>query len=553
MGNTVISGDIGRCHGHATSASTGIAIGRVQKVLAGRQPIPEYNIDPDETDFEIKRLRQAVDASVLQLDKHREKLSRAPGKDPALILDAHRMLLLDPQLTDAAVALIRREHINAEWALRRQLDDIESAFDEIEDEYLRSKKLDVEQVGQRVLCNLLGSRAHDLKLGGQDTILVGEIFSPGEVVQNWQQGLAGFISEQGGANSHSIIVARGIELPALTGTTGIISASREGDTIILDGNKGIWILNPGEHELGQYQRLAETLEMARSSLSVYAQVPSVSASGHKLPIMANLEFTEELALARKIGVEGIGLYRTEFFILNYQHPPTEEDQFLYYRKIVEEMDGKPVTFRLFDVGGDKPTLFQKLAGQRPLENNPAMGLRGIRLLLHYPEILRTQLRAMVRVAMHGPVSILVPMVANIEEMIQTRIILSRCQQELGCNKKIPLGTMIEIPAAALIASKLAEVSDFFSIGTNDLIQYTVAVDRGNEEVAELYDPGHLAVQHLLEISARAASQAGIPVSICGEMAGDPAWTETLMNMGFDYLSMSLSSVLEIRQHLSTLG
>jgi len=544
--------DNGRRHGHAAASSPGIVIGRAQKVLAGRHPIREYTIDLSEADSEILRLRQAVDSSVSQLDEQREQLSQTPSKDPVLILDAHRMLLLDPYLTDATAALIRRERINAEWALRRQLDDIEATFDEIKDEYLRSKKFDVEEVGQRVLRNLLGSMANDLKLGGQDTILIGESFSPGEVVQNWQQGLAGFVTEQGGANSHSIIVARGIELPALMGAVDIMKFTREGDTIIIDGNKKIWILNPSEHELNQYQRLAEAMKVARSRLNEYAKVPSVSADGHRLPIMANMEFADELSLAREIGVEGIGMYRTEFFILDCEDPPSEEDQFIYYRKIARGMEEKPVTFRLFDVGGDKPTLFQKLAGHYPLENNPAMGLRGIRFLLHCPEILRAQLRAMVRVAMEKPVSILVPMVANTNEMIQTRIILSECEQELGCGKPTPLGAMIEIPAAALIASELAEVCDFFSIGTNDLIQYTLAADRGNEGIAELYDPGHMAVQHLLEISTRAARQARIPISICGEMAGDPFWTETLMNMGFDSLSMGLSSVLEVRKRLSTL-
>jgi phosphotransferase system enzyme I (PtsI) len=539
-------------YGKAAASSPGIAIGRVQKVAAGRKPIPEYEINGSEVESEVARLQAAIRDSVLQLDEQQTQLSNVPSKDPMLILDSHRMLMLDPQLGEAAVKLIRKEHINAEWALRRQLDHIEAIFDQIEDEYLRSKKTDVEEVGQRVMHNLLGSRERSSAAGDWDTILVGEGFGPSEVVQSWQQGLAGFVTEQGGANSHTIIVARGIGIPALMGCADIMDSAQEGDTIIIDGNKGIWILNPSSEELTRYQRLARSFQSVKSSLKAYAKRPSLSADGHPLPIMANLEFIEELPLAKDIGVEGVGLYRTEFLFLNRESQPSEEEQFLHYLQVVQGMDGKPVTFRLLDIGGDKPAIFRQVSGHQWAGDNPAMGMRGIRLLLHCPDILTTQLRALIRAAMEGPINILVPMVSNTNEMVQTRSVLEKCKQELGCPSRINLGAMIEVPAAALIADELAKVCDFFSVGTNDLIQYTLAADRGDEEVAAIYDPGHEAVHNLLRITAQAARQAGIPIAMCGEMAGDPAWTETLLRMGFDSLSMNLSRVLEVRKKLASL-
>ncbi len=539
-------------YGKVAASSPGIAIGKVQKVSAGRKPIPEYEIERSRVDSEILRLRQAIEKSVAQLDEQQILLSNVPSKDPGLILDVHRLLLLDPQLANAAVDLILNNQINAEWALRRQLDNIESVFDQIEDEYLRGKKADVEQVGERVMRNLLEGRELNLGEDTENTILVGETFSPGDLVQSWQQGLAGFVTEQGGANSHTIIVARGVGIPALMGSTDIMELAQDGDVIVIDGNMGTWILNPSPGELEHYQRFTETLKAAQSSLRSFAKVPSLSADGNALPIMANLEFVEELQLARDIGVEGIGLYRTEFLFLNRDLQPGEDEQLLHYRQVVRGMQGKQVTFRLLDIGGDKPAVFQQMLGHHWAGDNPAMGVRGIRLLLKSPDMLLSQLRALIQAAAEGPISIMVPMVTNTNEMIQTRSILEKCKQELGCSASIPLGALIEVPAAALIADELAKVSDFFSIGTNDLIQYTLATDRGDEEVAGIYDPGHQAIHHLLKMSVRAARKAGIPIAMCGEMAGDITWTETLLNMGFNSLSMNLSRILEVRKKLSGL-
>ncbi len=538
--------------GKAAAASTGIAVGRVQKIVAGRSPVPEFYIEAGDVSREIERLHQAIQDSIAQLEQQQASLADVRSKDPAHILDAHCMLLQDPELTNGARKLIDSKHINAEWALSRQLDVIEAIFDDIEDEYLRSKKSDVEQVGQRVLNNLADSRDMDFGQHDQATILVGESFSPSDAVHIWHQGLAGFVAEKGGANSHTVIVARGVGLPALIGATGIRERAKEGDTLVINGNNNEWILNPDEEELARYRNIASEIHASKSDLMSFADLPSISADGQALPLMANMEFIEELPLAREIGVDGIGLYRTEFLFLNSTSPPDEEEQFVHYRQIVQGMQGKPVTFRLLDIGGDKQALFEHMSGHAWMGDNPAMGMRGIRLLLHCPDILRTQLRALVRASAEGPLDLLIPMVVSVEEVQQTRAMLDECRRELDIHTPTPLGTMIEIPAAALIAEELAEVSDFFSVGTNDLIQYTLATDRADEEVAGIYNPSHHAIYRLLELAVQGAKKKGIPIAMCGELAADPQWSETLLRMGFDSLSMSLSNILPTRKRLREL-
>jgi len=538
--------------GKAVAASPGIAISRVQKLTSGRAPIPEYNLSPDQVDKEIERLRIAVGSSLSQLKAQRASLLGMESKDPVHILDAHSMLLLDPQLTGEAEELIRDRHINAEWAIRQRLDEIEAMFDSIEDEYLRSKKGDVEQVGQRVLENLTGNNNFHTSEHGKDVVLVSEEFTPSQAVQMWQQKIAGFVSEQGGTNSHTIIVARGVGLPALVGATRIMDVAHDGDTIIIDGNQGKWLINPPPDVLARYQHTAEQSGSLQQELRPYAEKPSTTADGHHLPLMVNMEFIEELPLALDVGAEGMGLYRTEFLFLNRDDLPDEEEQFDHYRQIVQGMQGQMVTFRTLDIGGDKEAVFQRIVGQRWGGDNPAMGLRGIRLMLCCESILRTQLRALLRAAEEGQVSILLPMISQVSEVVRVRELIEQCQEELGSDKKVPLGAMIEVPAAALIADQLAKVSDFFSVGTNDLIQYTLAADRGDEQIAELNNPGHAAVLTLLRLSVNAAKKADISIAMCGEMAGDTAWTETLLNMGFDGLSMSASRILEVRKHLSGL-
>jgi len=383
-------------------------------------------------------------------------------------------------------------------------------------------------------------------------ILVGDDFTPLEIMRFWRQGVAGFIAEQGGSNSNSIIIARGVGLPALLGAEGATSQIENNAPVILDGEQGLWITNPDHAALSEYQRFTQAMDLVQEGLQAYARQPSVSANGHALKLMANMEVNDEVPLAHKIGVDGVGLYRTEFLLYNVDRVPVEEEQIRHYTRVLQGMDGLPVVFRLMDIGGEKPMLFEHIIGHDVCGTNPSLGLRGIRILLRTPDVLRVQLMALLRVADEGEVRILIPMVTHPDEIMQVREMLDECARELGVQTRIPVGTMIEVPAAVMIADELAKVSDFFSVGTNDLIQYTLAADRADDEVAYLYDASHPAVERMLRLIVHAAKKADIPVTICGEIAADTAWTERLMNIGFDTLSMSLNHILPVRKHLKGL-
>ncbi|MDQ7011616.1 MAG: phosphoenolpyruvate--protein phosphotransferase [Mariprofundaceae bacterium] len=537
--------------GKAVAASGGVVIGRVQKLMYGRHPIPEYDLREDQIRDEIRRLDSATALALAELDEERRHVEKMQSQDPLLILDAHRMLMLDPELIEKAKDLVREQAINAEWALRRRMDAIEAVFDSIEDDYLRGKKSDVEQVGERIIRQLMGVSIRELRHAGDEPqIMIGEDFSPPDVVALWRQGVAGLVADQGGVNAHNIIVARGVGMPALIGTTGIFEYAEDGDTLILDGEQGIWILNPDEAEQEKYRQFAEAMSAVYSGLRAFADKPSQSSDGHAIKLMANIEFADELDVAREVGADGVGLFRTEFLFLGADSLPDEDQQFEQYACVVREMEGKPVTLRLLDIGGDKPGLFQQLTGHPYSGENPAMGLRGIRLLLQWPELLQTQIRAMLRAAEEGPVQILVPMVTGCEEIHHVRDVIERCRAELGISAQPLVGAMIEVPAAAMVADDLARCCDMFSIGTNDLIQYTLAADRGDEDVGNIYHAEHPAVWQMIRQTVRAAKKHGIPVSVCGEMASDPAWTQAFLNLGMDALSMSINKILPIRKHLS---
>lgn len=541
-------------HGSAVASSDGIVIGRVQKLTSGRHPIPERNLEQTDIAFELQRLDSALAEATKELEEEREHLLGMKSQEPMMILKAHGMMLQDPELIDRSRQLIKEKQINAEWALRQQLDIIEAVFDEIEDPYLRDKKSDVEQAGVRILRHLTGqSLKFELPGDNEPQILISKEFTPRDIIMLWRLGIAGIIAEQGGLNAHSIIVARGIGMPALVGSDDILNIANDGDTIILDAELGKWIINPTEEDHKEYRKFMSALEIIRDDLGVYATKPSLSAEKEPLPIMANLEFDEELNQALQVGAEGIGLFRTEFAFLQNKEMPTATELHHQYAHVVKGMEGKPVTFRLLDIGGDKPTLYRQLAGYKYKGENPAMGLRGVRLLLHFPEMLKLQLTALIKAAEEGPMNILVPMIASVEEMERVREMLEQCKKDLGVTGNIALGAMIEVPAAVMIARELAKVSDFFSIGTNDLIQYTLAADRGDEDVSKFYTSMHPAIHQFVQCTVDAGKSEGVPVSVCGELAADPEWTQAFLNMGMDSLSMSLHSILNIRKHLSRLS
>jgi phosphotransferase system enzyme I (PtsI) len=544
-----------RRQGKAVASSSGIIIGRVHKLMHGRQPIPERELTAEQLDAEVFRLMAAVEASVAEIDIERDHLSQIRAKDPLMILDMHRMMIADPELVDKAKARIMETCINAEWALRQQMDAIHMVFEQIEDEYLRNRKDDVEQAGRRILRHLLGqSSPHDTILNPdpmphQQTIYVGDDFSVSDMVSMWRLGAAGVVTEQGGAGAHNIIVARGIGLPALVGATDILANLEDGDTLILDAEQGIWIVNAAEHEQSAYLKFSKAILVCQQELQAYATQPSCSKNGHELKLMANIEFPEEMDIAVRVGVDGIGLYRSEFLFINESTLPTEEQQFQQYATLVRHMAGKPVTMRLLDIGGDKPWLYNELKGHVYAGVNPAMGLRGVRWLLREKKLLQTQLRAILRAGEEGPVQILIPMVTTCAEVEQVRELAVRCHQSMGLSNPVTVGVMIEVPASVFIADELAKVSDFFSIGTNDLMQYSLAADRTDEEVAVLYRPEHPAIFELIRMTAAAAKKANIPVSVCGELAANPIWTETFLNLDMYSLSMTLNNILTIRRYL----
>lgn len=540
--------------GNAVASSDGIVIGRVQKLTTGRHPIPERHLEETDIAFELQRLDSALAEAMKELEEEREHLLSMKTQEPMMILQAHGMMLQDPELIDRSRQLIEEKKINAEWALRQQLDTIEAVFDTIEDPYLRDKKSDVEQAGVRILRHLTGQSLKFELLGDSEPqILISKEFTPRDIIMLWRMGIAGIIAEQGGLNAHSIIVARGIGLPALVGSDDVMNKANDGDTIILDAEQGRWIINPSEDDQQEYRKFISALEIIRDDLGIFASKPSLSSKNEPLPIMANIEFGEELNQALQVGAEGIGLFRTEFAFLQHKEMPTVSDLYRQYAHVVKGMNGMPVTFRLLDIGGDKPTLYRQLAGYKYKGENPALGLRGVRLLLHFPEMLKLQLTALIKAAEEGPINILVPMISTIEEMERVRELLEQCKIDLGVTDNLNLGSMVEVPAAVMIAKDLANVSDFFSIGTNDLIQYTLAADRGDEDVSKFYTSMHPAIRQLIQSTVDAGKSANIPVSICGELAADPEWTQTFLNMNMNSLSMSLHSILNIRKHLSRLS
>jgi len=540
--------------GTAVAASPGIAIGIAQKINQGQSPIPEKEIDAADVQEEIRRLEQAITDSVTDLDAERLHLLHLESQEPLHILDAQRLMLLDPDLLRKVIDMIRDKKINAEWALHQQISAVCEVFEHIEDSYLRARKTDIEQVGMRILHHLTGREEKPVSLlsNGEKVILVSDDFTPLEIMRFWRRGVTGFIAEQGGINSHGIIIARGIGLPALMGAESAISRIEDGDPVILDGEQCLWIASPDDATLSEYQQFTQTMDRVQAGLQSYARQTSVSADGHTLKLMANLEVNDEVPLACEAGADGVGLYRTEFLLAGMDRLPGEDEQFRHYTRVLHGMEGLPVVFRLIDIGGEKPMLFEHIIGHAAAGMNPSLGLRGVRILLRNPDVLRVQLMALLRAANEGEIQILIPMVTHPDEIIQVRHILGACARELGIKKMLPLGAMIEVPAAVMIADELAKVSDFFSVGTNDLIQYTLAVDRADDEVAYLYNTSHPAVESMLRLTVRAAKKAGIPITMCGEMAADRKWTERLMNMGFDALSMSINHILPVRKHLSHL-
>jgi len=551
---------------HGLPVARGVAIGRAVLVASSRLEVAHYFITPDQVDAEIGRVRAGRNAVVDELQRLLQDMPKDAPHELAALLDVHLMLLEDETLTAGVKHWIRDRLYNAEWALTTQFEIIGRQFDEMEDEYLRERKADLEQVVERVLRRMQGSaspvvappprqkRQQDLLL--DDTldvplVLVAHDLSPADMLQFKQSVFAGFVTDVGGKTSHTAIVARSMDIPAVVGARSASQLIRQDDWIIIDGDAGVVIVDPSPIILAEYGFKQRQGELERERLSRLRNTPAVTMDGRRIELLANIEMPEDALAALKVGAVGVGLFRSEFlFMGRHGRLPNEEEQYQAYRRAVEGMQGMPVTIRTVDVGADKPL---DEARHDDAHLNPALGLRAIRWSLADPAMFLTQLRAILRAAAHGQVHLLIPMLAHGSEIRQTLSLIDHARVQLDNQGlsygPIKLGAMIEIPAAALTLKLFLKYFDFLSIGTNDLIQYTLAIDRADESVAHLYDPLHPAVLRLVADTIAECNAQGKGVSVCGEMAGDVTLTRLLLGLGLRSFSMHPSQILAVKQEV----
>lgn len=542
--------------------SRGVAIGRAVLVASSRVDVAHYFIEPAQAANEINRLRVARDAVAAELMALKSEVPEEAHAELVALLDVHLMLLHDETLEDATKVWINERHYNAEWAVAAQLEVVARQFDEMEDDYLRERKADVEQVVERLLKVLsrtgttLGHAAGVRDFAGEDPlVLVANDIAPADMLQFKRSVFTGFVTDVGGKNSHTAIVARSMDIPAVVGAREASRIVRQDDWLVIDGDAGLLIVNPPPIVLEEYRFRQRQCELERARLHRLRHTPCVTLDGQPVELLANIEMPSDAAAALEAGAVGVGLFRSEFMFMNRGgRLPDEQEQYCGYREAVEALHGLPVTIRTVDVGADKP-LDRMSAHELRHEHllNPALGLRAIRWSLSEPEMFAQQLRAILRASAHGKVRILIPMVAHMSEILQVRAALRQAERDLEAAglpfTRVELGAMVEIPAAALMLRSFLKYFDFVSIGTNDLIQYTLAIDRADESVSHLYDPWHPAVLQLLALTIEQANAAGKPVSVCGEMAGDPAFTELLLAMGLRSFSMHPAQISLIKQRV----
>ncbi len=535
---------------HGVAASAGIAIGNA--VIIDRKAIeryPKIRITEGLVEDEIKRFDNAVEASYRQIEEAKKKLeSHNTVKDHAFILETHLMMLSDPSLTERVKKFVRKNLINAEWALKIALQDIEESFASIGDDYIRSRVADTNFVGERIMMNLIGREIKGFHLIDRSIIIAHDL-SPADTAMLNKDMVLGFATDVGGQTSHTAIIAHSLEIPAVVGLEKASTSINPGDRLILDGISGVVIVNPTDNQISDYQQRARSHLTLEMKLQEKAKEPAITLDGTRVSVLGNLEFKEEVKTVLDHGAEGIGLYRTEFLYINREIIPTEEEHFQAYKAVVETVSPYQTIIRTLDLGGDK---LNSHLGDIKKETNPAMGLRAIRLCLKEPELFKTQLRGILRASNYGNTSIMFPMISGIEELHRAKEILEKIKHDfkrkgIPFDEDIEIGIMVEVPSAAIIADLLAKEVDFFSIGTNDLIQYSIAIDRGNEYVNYLYDPLHPAVLRLIKYIVDCAHQAGITVSMCGEMAGRTIYTPILLGMGIDQFSTNAFAISHIKE------
>ncbi|WP_180125167.1 phosphoenolpyruvate--protein phosphotransferase [Rhodoferax sp. BLA1] len=558
---------------HGLPVARGIAIGRAVLVASSRLDVAHYFIEPTQVAAEINRVRDGRDAVIAEIHRLQTSIGQMGPKDTphelAALLEVHLMLLQDEQLTQGVKHWIKDRLYNAEWALTSQLEVVGRQFDEMEDEYLRERKSDLEQITERILRAMRGISSpliQPLGRGGRkasqqdllldDTvdvplILVAHDLSPADMLQFKQSIFAGFITDVGGKTSHTAIVARSLDIPAVVGARLSSQLIRQDDWVIVDGDAGVAVIDPSPIILAEYGFKQRQGELARGRLARLRHTPAVTLDGQKVELLANIEMPDDAAAAVQAGAMGVGLFRSEFlFMGRHGKLPNEDEQYQAYRRAIEGMQGLPVTIRTVDIGADKP-LDDTARDIGHL--NPALGLRAIRWSLSEPAMFLTQLRAILRAAVHGPVHLLIPMLVHASEIRQTMSLIDHARVQLDNRGvsygSVKIGAMIEIPAAALTLKVFLKYFDFLSIGTNDLIQYTLAIDRADESVAHLYDPLHPAVLRLVASTIEEGRLQGKTVSVCGEMAGDTSLTKLLLGFGLRSFSMHPAQILAVKQEV----
>jgi len=538
---------------HGIAVNSGIAIGHAHLISHTSMEVAHYVLPKQFLAEEIARFDAALLATRNEFSSLRGNRPTYAAAEFDAFLELHQMILDDPLLSVAPRDMIASEQCNAEWALKVHAETLQAQFDEFEDAYLRERQTDVKQVAERLLKQLLGHPGHVLPPARHDVelILVAHDLSPADLIQFKPHQYAAFITDLGGATSHTSIVARSLNTPCVVGLRNARELIREDDMLILDGEQGVLIVNPDKPILAEYKLRQSELELERKKLKRLRTARASTLDGNLIELYANIEKPEDISEVKENGATGIGLFRSEFLFLNRDDLPDEEEQFEAYRSVAAGMDGQPVVIRTFDLGADK-----QIKGAERVANNPALGLRAIRLCLAEPHLFRTQLRALLRASHYGNIKILIPMLSGVSELNQTLHFVEATKQGLDeeglpYNSDVKIGGMIEIPAAALALNVFAKRLDFLSIGTNDLIQYTLAIDRTDEEVAHLYDPLHPAVLHLLSNVIVTSNKLGVPISVCGEMAGELAYTRLLLGFGLRQFSMISAQVPSVKQRVLT--